>query len=316
MGHPNNRVIPKSTPGVLVKSLFNRIGNLFKKPEYRTKLLVFVLVGLVLFLSAILVQDEFWSEVMLQLALTFAAVAFVQVLWDFLGGDPLELKLEEYQQSLKLLADLMDENAGIERIWLKRKMWQEDPEEGRKVWHDRVCRADNVRILSNTLWNVWLKDTDFREAFFNNLRRGAKIKIVLYHPLSKALVLRAEDEKSTTEIAEMQTEIYKSLSAISEEVQKLDPEAKKRFELGLTEKFLHFSQIIQADERILVALYLSKKGGSDAPTLQLCGEGSKLYDTYNDQFDIVWERTTKINENDLQTLINRLKERLQAPLSI
>ncbi len=297
-----------------MKNVFNRIGNLFKEPEYRTKLLVFILVGVVLSLSAILIQDPFWSDVILQLAITFAAVALVQVLWDFLGGDPLELKLENYNRMLNLLAGIKEEDIGIERIWWKRSRWQEDTKAGRKVWHDWVGKANDVRILSNTFWNVWLKNEDFREKLFKNLRRGATIKIVLYHPFSSALALRAKDEEHGTEIIEMQTEIYKSLSVIYNELRNLDPDVKQRFEVRLTEEFLHYSQIIQADERMLIALYLSKKGGSDAPTIQLCGKDSKYFDTYNEQFEIVWGRAVIIEENELKILVQNLMERLQPQL--
>jgi hypothetical protein len=307
-------VIPKSKPGVPMKKTFNRIGYLFKEPESRTKLLVFVLVGVVLSLSAILIQDPFWSDVLLQLAITFAAVAFVQILWDFLGGDPLELKLEDYQRSLKLLAVLKEEEMGIERIWWKRSRWQEDAIEGRKVWHKWVCEADKVCILSNTFWNEWLKYDDFCDDLFNNLRRGATIRIVLYHPTSNALRLRAEDEKYEANIIEMQTELYRSLSAICEQLHKLVPEEKKRFEVRLTEKFLHYFQIIRADDRMMVSLYLSKKGGSDAPTLHLQGERTKLFEAYNDQFEIVWGRATEFEENELQEFLQQLTERLQPQL--
>lgn len=302
-----------------MKKTFNRIGYLFKEPESRTKLLVFVLVGVVLSLSAILIQDPFWSDVLLQLAITFAAVALVQILWDFLGGDPLELKLEDQNRLLKLHVDLMDESIGIEQIWCRRSIWEADTKAGRETWHSWVSKADKVRILSNTFWNVWLKDPKFRAKFFRNLVSGAEIEVILYHPFFPALKLRAKDEESEhqeadeekgTEIKEMQIEIYKSLSVFCNELKNLDPEIKKRFKLALTKDFLHFFQIIRADDRMLVALYLSGKGGSESPTLQLWGEDSELFKTYNSQFDTIWGRAKEIDENELQQLVDDLKARL------
>jgi hypothetical protein len=48
------------------------------------------------------------------------------------------------------------------------------------------------------------------------------------------------------------------------------------------------AQIIRADKRILVALYLSKKSGSYCPTLQILGPDSSLFEAYSQQFEILW----------------------------
>jgi hypothetical protein len=317
-----------------MKTLLERINNLFKEPEYRTKLLVFVLIGVVLTLSAILTQDEFWSDVLVQIAITFATVAFVQVLWAFLGGDPVEVeigqagerlegeiqavdqKVDHLKGSLNLLADLMDGNIGIERIWPDRNAWQTDQKDGRDDWHKWVCQADEINFVSNTMWNNWLHNDDFRRGFFENLNRGANIKIVLYDPDSPILAQRAKDEKDPKlmGVLQMQNEIGSSLLVISKELGKLEPQARERLEVRLSDQFAHFAQIIRADKRVLVALYLSGRTGGYCPTFQLQGDHSVYYETYEKQFEIIWKRAKAISQAELQELVGRFEGMERPPV--
>ena len=92
---------------------------------------------------------------------------------------------------------------------------------------------------------------------------------------------------------------------ISNELSKLSDQAKQRFEVRLTTKFMHLTQIIRADERILVGLYLSGKSGGLTPIFQLQGERSFYFSTYNEQFEIIWERARKMSQSQLQELVQK-----------
>lgn len=313
-----------------------RIIALFSEPGYRTKLLVFFLIGLVLVLSSVIITNIFWHELILQIAITFVTVAFVQILWGFVGGDPVEIqikstgadigqnmqlvenrlgntiqivdnKLETLKKSLNLLADLIDGNIGIERIWPDRRAWREDKEAGLAVWHEWICQSKEVFIVSNTLWNGWINHEKFRERLFDNLNRGAVIKLVVYHPMSPILDLRAKDEKDPKSfgVQQMQSEIVSSLKLITELLETVSDEARKRFEIRLMYDYFLYSQIVKADDRMMVALYLSGKTGGPSPTFQLEGEQTVYFAKYSEQFRIVWDRAKKIEGSELEKLVKQ-----------
>ena len=58
-----------------------------------------------------------------------------------------------------LISDVLDNNIGIERIWPDRRAWQYDPVDGLRTWLTRVCQANRVEIMSNTLWNFGMRES-------------------------------------------------------------------------------------------------------------------------------------------------------------
>jgi len=199
-------------------SRWTQFRQLLRQPVYRTKLAFFLILGFAIALLAVLLQSRspFWSEVLLEFAVTFGAIGVLQLLWDFLGGEPLELRIEgikdemgNIQKSITVLSDLIDGNIGIERIWPDRQAWQMDPVDGLKVWQARVCQARRIDMMSNTLWNNWMHQEEFRERLFYNVTQGALVRILIYDPNSEVLRLRAKDEKDVP--GEMQQEIKATL---------------------------------------------------------------------------------------------------------
>ena len=322
-----------------------RIGQLFSAPAYRTKIAFFVLVGTTTILLAILVPDVFWRDILLQFSVTFIAVALIQISWDFLGGDPmethlgniqneialnrlsaqtelsnvaqsLEVQFDSLRHSMHLLADLIDGNIGIVRIWPDRKTWQKDPEAGLLAWYDWVCRADEISIVSNTMWHNWLHDDRFRKQLFANLARGATVRLLMYDPDSDVLRLRAEDETHARSfgITRMRSEIDSSLSVLAKELETLEDVVRQRLQIRLTWKSLHFAQLIHADDQMLVALYLTGKTGGPSPTFQLQGPQSTYFSTYAEQFEILWERARPLNFTDLQKYVKEFEGAPQPPV--
>jgi hypothetical protein len=112
---------------------------------------------------------------------------------------------------------------------------------------------------------------------------------------------------------QMQHEIGSSLSVIANELEKLTPEAQKRLEVRLTDKFLHYFQIIRADERMLICLYMAGKTGSSSPTFQLQGAHSIYFDTYQQQFDEIWKRGKTTDLTQLHEIV-RKHEAIEHPV--
>lgn len=66
-----------------------RIKERLSDPIYRTKLFVFILIGVVIVLLSQYMSPGKSQDFMASFFPMFVAVAIIQFLWDFLGGDPI-----------------------------------------------------------------------------------------------------------------------------------------------------------------------------------------------------------------------------------
>lgn len=282
-----------------------QIKHLWGIPSYRLRLLFFVVLGTTAILASLLIQDAYWQDLLSNFAVTFAAVGFIDFLWDILGGEPMEAamrdsfaevnqRIDTLNQSLSVVADLTNSHIGIERIWAARSDWESDDPDGLAMWKRRICQAQEVNIVSNTFKKPWTYDDSFWDELLESVKRGTKFKLLIYDPDSDILQIRSENEDDPNEetkeekITEMRMEINSTLKKITKKINSLDKNARKNFEIRLNSTYYQMAQIVQADKRILVALYLSKMSGSYAPTLQILGP-SPLFKTYTEQFDILWK---------------------------
>lgn len=290
---------------------WRRLKKLFSEPEYRRSLAYFIVLGLMIFLCARLIENEFWSNLLIDFAVVFIAVGLVDATWNILGGDPMELqmlysfkkvdeKLNSIHSSIGVLSDIVDNNIGIERIWSTRRAWESDPEDGKIKWIDRICRAKKVDIVSNTLWDSWFSDEIFRRKVFNNVVKGSTVRILIYDPQSEVLDLRAriEGDFKRKDMWEMESEIMSTLNRVAVSRARLDNNQVKNLQLRLTNQYYQFAQIIRADELMLVATYLSGKTGSPSPTFQIRGPETVYFLTYCDQIDILWKASRKVSQDE------------------
>lgn len=289
-----------------------RAKNLLSQPSYRLRLAFFFLLGAVLFLAGLLIGNDFWKETLLQLALVFIGVGLVEIAWDILGGDPVEMQLERrfgdlglrmdaMHRSLNVLADINRHNLGIERIWPTRRIWENDPADGLIPSKERLCAAKSVDIVSNTLWTNWMQDNEFRRRLFESIAGGLKARILVYHPGALILRLRAANEFDPK--GQMQNEITSALEIIARERQRLSEAQRANLQVRLTTSFYHLFQIVRYDEAILLATYLSGRAGSSSPTYLLRGPESVAFRTYKDQVNILWEAASELDEASFASLL-------------
>ncbi len=295
-----------------------RIKQLFQIPSYRTRLGLFLTIGgLLLLISLFAPLDPTWQNVGTNIATTFIGVGLISYLWDFLGGDPIEVKVAEgfdelglqlgsIKPTMKLLSDVSEHNIGIARIWSTRREWEKDPTDGLPIWKERVCRAKQVDIVSNTFYSLWAKDDGFWEELFDSVNRGTKFRLLIYDPDSDILQIRSENEDDTKleKTSEMKMEIYSTLKKIAKKISSLDNNTKHNLEVRLNSKYYQLAQIIRADNQILVALYLSHKTGSTSPTFQIAGPDSSFFETYTQQFETLWTTGKIFSTKDIQKFLS------------
>jgi|GEM_PF-5858671 len=219
-------------------------------------------------------------------------------------------KLDSIQRSTAVLADIVDRNIGIERIWPNRRAWANDPSSaGMEAWKKRACQAKEVDIVSNTLWSNWFQDLQFREEFFASMAGKTRARILIYDYLSDALQLRARDENG--DLMGMQYEIRLTLKNIACHRDELPPAAKEKLQVHLTTWSYHLAQIVRADDHMLVATYLSGKSGSPSPTFQVKGPDTAYFRTYQGQIDILWNRGREVSDDEFHRIALRIQETSQ-----
>ena len=193
---------------------WKRIKLLINVPGYGGRVGIFVFLGTMMLVVAPSVPDHDSKRIFTDFAVAFLAVGFVSILWDLAGGDPTEVRLKETHRHMTVLSDIVDSNLGIERIWPERAAWQSDSDDGLKIWQDRVLKAKDVDIVSNSFYNNWFKNKAFAKRFFESLESSKSIQIILLNPDSDIAKLRKEDEGESR--PELQGEIKDTLAIIAQ----------------------------------------------------------------------------------------------------
>jgi len=293
-----------------------QIKYLWGIPSYRLRLLFFITLGVTAILASLLMKGTYWQDLLSNFAVTFAAVGLIDFMWDILGGEPMEAtminsfgevnhRIDTLNQSMSVVADLVNNHIGIERIWSTRRDWEKDSTDGLTTWKKRVCHAKQVDIISNTFYSPWAKDDGFWEDLFDSVNRGTKFRLLIYDPDSEILQIRSENEDDSKigATSEMKMEIYSTLKKIAKKINSLDNNVKHNFEVRLNSKYYQLAQIIRADKQILIALYLSHRTGSTSPTFQVLGPDSSFFETYKQQFETLWATGKAFSTEDIQKFL-------------
>jgi len=293
-----------------------QIKYLWGIPSYRLRLLFFITLGVTAILASLLMKGTYWQDLLSNFAVTFAAVGLIDFMWDILGGEPMEAtminsfgevnhRIDTLNQSMSVVADLVNNHIGIERIWSTRRDWEKDSTDGLTTWKKRVCHAKQVDIISNTFYSPWAKDDGFWEDLFDSVNRGTKFRLLIYDPDYEILQIRSENEDDSKigATSEMKMEIYSTLKKIAKKINSLDNNVKHNFEVRLNSKYYQLAQIIRADKQILVALYLSHRTGSTSPTFQVLGPDSSFFETYKQQFETLWATGKAFSTEDIQKFL-------------
>lgn len=294
-----------------------RAVSLLSRTSYRTKLLVFILIGFSLFLLSVWITNTDIKDILTNLTVTFTAVAFIQITWDFLGGDIIESKLADIANSvdgirtgIDFLTDANKENIGVIRVWSDRHRWQNDHHDGISVWKSRyIPNSGLIQIQSNTFWNNWVEDYRFAKDLIDCLKkRNVNLQIILLDPKGHGLTLRAKDEEESKDDCfreeHMRLEIFSTLSRLVELLQTISKEDRKKIEIRLSSEYVFFSQIIRTDNRMIVSTYLSGKSGSLFPTMQIQEIDTNWFKLYLEQFEINRSRSRLVSYDELRIMVS------------
>ncbi len=220
-------------------------------------------------------------------------------------------QVENKKISTNLSKDIIESNIGIDRLWKDRHSWQDNKHDGLDKWRNEyIPNASCIQIQSNTFWNNWLKDKKFLQCLCNLLENTC-IEILFLDPESEMLGIRGNDEDELNAPHKrgktLKKEIIRSLNSLYKYVHDKSKHLQNNLEIRLSREYILLSQIIRADNRMLVTTYLSGKTGSFYPTMQLCNDDTHWFKTYAEQFQINWDRSTsrEINFQELEKIVKK-----------
>lgn len=159
---------------------------LLQRPQYRTKLSVFILIGLILLFVTPFVKNNILQNIFINFLTTFLAVALIQLLWDFLGGDPIDTKLTELQANILVLAEISSEKIGASKGSGLIATFSSLPND---LINNDIVQSSHIRILQTWMGNFIV----IEENLITALRNDCKVQILLLNPESPLAKMRAID---------------------------------------------------------------------------------------------------------------------------
>ena len=259
--------------------------------------IIFALVGVILLLAAKVFQnDAFWSSFLLNLGIVVIAVTVVELLWKFVGGNPLLEAIKLLQISTSLLKDI--EGSGIVRVHPKRQEWASNLNNFLLY----VASAREVDMMGNILRNNWTNNPDFMENLKSRTQEEqCKFRILLLDPNSDILEQRAKDEAIWNKDDEkekaykisydrMRTEIIASLYQFETVKRELNEKNSQYLEIKVVNQSNIYCNIIRADDKMIVAKYLLSVRGGGAPIIEIYGRDTSFYKIFSNEFESMWKR--------------------------
>ena len=248
-------------------------------------------------------------KIIVTVGISVFVVGVIARIWDRLGGDPLTNAFKWIFQKHYL------EKIGLEHYIIRSS---DDPETLNfySDLHDEIKTAKTrVDMMSLILYRNFFKGEAFAEIFKKSLKNdGPKFRILILKPFSnnndsvilrqraidEALFLAGDDIKKDpkTEANRMNVQINKTLTKITSILKDQDDETKKKVEVRVVDKTYLTCSIINIDDKKIVAThYLHNTGGSGTPTFEIKGPHSPLFEMYSEEFNRVWENSSKLDFN-------------------
>jgi hypothetical protein len=150
-------------------------------------------------------------------------------------------------------------------------------------------RAKSIDMVGFNLRSPWLKPrSELDEILVDRLKRESdlRVRIIIADPECESLVERDERETGSN---------TGRLPGEGNAVKNYLGELRKRdggsaVAVRLVDAGLISCSLIIADQRIFATWYLTFRGGSQSPTLEIFGRTSAFFRAFRHEFDTLWER--------------------------
>lgn len=219
------------------------------------------------------------ADVVKDIGIVIGSLGLVDLLWGFVGGDPLSAQIER----LKSLNQLNDdaEKAGLVRVLARSADYRDDS------WVSLVQSSRSaVELSGHTLYQV-VEQEEFCNALAAKAREGVQVRVLVNHPDNPALphgIDRTHDNLRT-----MREEMAHSWQHFRQLRESLPVDRQKNLEVSRLEHggVLH-AAIRRFDEKLFVVPYLYSKRTPETPLYIIEDSSKDLFKAYIKEFDALF----------------------------
>jgi len=219
------------------------------------------------------------ADIVKDVGIVVGSLGLVDLLWGFVGGDPLSTQIER----LKSLNQLNDdaERAGLVRVFARSAEYHDSS------WTSLVQASRSaIELSGHTLYQV-VEQEEFCNALVAKAREGVQVRILVNHPDNPALPHGVDPNHNN--LRTMQEEMAHSWQHFKQLRESLPLDRQKNFEVSRLEHggVLH-AAIRRFDERLFIVPYLYSKRTPETP-LYIVEDGSKeLFKAYAKEFEALF----------------------------
>ena len=258
--------------------------------SWRPTAIFLVIGGLLLALAYALKPEgmgrtEFSTQAALSAAFVFLTVASLNLLWSWLGGDPIATAIADLRGSMDLLKD--SERTGVQRILPVSGSWSYED------WMDRLKSAtERVDLMGFNLL-VWRNGEAFEDELLRLIGHKVRVRVLILdrqHPfLDGYMGLSTRVPPNRDRLCADLDEAKHFFNGIDQRV--LDEYGDRfaaYFELRTAHEGKMAVHVCRIDDELLAIPYLFSVKASQGPLLLVRGHQSKLFRTFQNEFDQLW----------------------------
>jgi len=233
-------------------------------------------------------QEETRAPVFLALAAALIAIVLVEIIWKLYGGDPITRAIAGVygaiaglRTSTSLLRDL--EGTGIERIHVQRRSAVDS-------WLKLIGEAQEVDMMGNSLRRDWTARDEFVKTVESRAKEGkCTFRVLVLEPSADSPITRQRMIEENDAERRMIANSLFTLNTLNKIRESLNGEAKEHVKIKVAQGSSLHCYMVRADDRILVANYLSHIRGSDLPAMEIRGRDTSFFQVFAAEFERMWE---------------------------
>ena len=248
----------------------------------------FLVVAITLLVLYWVFQQETWAPVFLALAAALIAVVLVEIIWKLYGGDPITRAIAgvyagiaALRTSTSILKDL--EGTGIERIHSQRLS-------AVNSWLKLIGEAQEVDMMGNSLRRDWTARDEFVKTVESRAKEGkCTFRVLVLEPSTDSpITSQRMIEENDAERRMIANSLF-TLNTLNKIRERLNGEAKEHIKIKVVQVSSLHAYMVRADDRILMANYLSHIRGSDLPAMEIHGRDTSFFQVFAAEFERMWE---------------------------
>lgn len=230
----------------------------------------------------------FWSQVFMNGGFVFLTVGVLDLMWRFLGGNPVDQTLEELKGSLANASSLAGDSArtGLARVFSVGSDYKKDEE-----WMAFLASArERVDIMAYTA-HSWVRGNDFVNIVASLVNNGVKVRLVFMDE-SNEEGIRGKfigDHKRPENANLVVSHIGVTRDFLRQMEQAIKPNRKANFQWRAVKKGNITMHVSRVDNTLVAIPYLMCRAGNSCPGLEVRGTDKPLFKAYMEELERFWE---------------------------